>query len=89
MNAAVVTIDRSARNPRLRRASIALAGVVLAVTAATPVVAAAPANDLPAGAAAIPSLPFTIDQDTTEAGVGSDDVGLTTPAVGDHSILQI
>jgi hypothetical protein len=52
-----------------------LIALCLAITAAGPVSAAAPGNDLPSGATAIPSLPFTIDQNTTEAGVGSDDVG--------------
>ena len=75
MNAPAMTIDRSTRSPRLRRATTALVAVVLAVTAATPVAAAAPANDLPAGAVVITALPFTINQDTTEATVGVDDVG--------------
>ena len=40
------------------------------------VAAAAPSNDLPAGAIALPdALPQTIDQDTTEATVTTDDVG--------------
>lgn len=40
------------------------------------VAAAAPSNDLPAGAIALPDeLPQTIDQDTTEATVTTDDVG--------------
>ena len=40
------------------------------------VAAAAPSNDLPAGAIALPdTLPQTIDQDTTEATVTTDDVG--------------
>ncbi len=60
---------------RRRRAGAALAALALAVTAVGPVSAATPANDLPSGATGIPSLPYTIDQDTTEAGVGADDVG--------------
>jgi hypothetical protein len=40
------------------------------------VAAAAPSNDLPAGAIALPDvLPQTIDQDTTEATVTTDDFG--------------
>lgn len=37
--------------------------------------AAAPANDLPAGAVAYAAIPLTIDQDTTEAAVSADDIG--------------
>jgi hypothetical protein len=71
--------DQSTRPPRgrgrLPRAGSLLIAACLVITTAGPVWAAAPGNDLPSGAAEIGSLPFAIDQDTTEAGVGSDDVG--------------
>jgi len=60
---------------RLRRTGAVLAALALAVSAVAPVSAAAPSNDLPSGATVIASLPFAIDQDTSEAGVGADDVG--------------
>jgi hypothetical protein len=58
-----------------RRLASIVAAIVVAATTAAPVAAAAPANDLPSGATTVASLPFAIHQDTTEAGVGADDVG--------------
>jgi hypothetical protein len=60
-----------------RRARIAalLAGIVLVGTAPGLALAAPPANDLPAGAIALTALPSTIDQDTTDATVTTDDIG--------------
>jgi hypothetical protein len=58
-----------------RRGGAFLAALVLAATVGAPAVAAGPGNDLPVAATAIGSLPYTIDQDTTEATVGGDDVG--------------
>jgi hypothetical protein len=58
-----------------RGSAVVLAALMLVAAAVGPVSAAAPDNDLPAGATVIPSLPFAIDQDTTDAGVGADDVG--------------
>jgi hypothetical protein len=49
--------------------------LALAFTVVSPVAAAVPGNDLPSGATAFTTLPYTIDQDTTEASVGTDDVG--------------
>jgi hypothetical protein len=68
---------RSGRPGRLlrRRGGAFLAALVLAATVGAPAVAAGPGNDLPVAATAIGSLPYTIDQDTTEATVGADDVG--------------
>jgi hypothetical protein len=58
---------------RLTAILVAL-GLVMLVPSAT--LAAPPANDLPDGAIVIPpTLPTTIDQDTTEATVSTDDVG--------------
>jgi hypothetical protein len=59
---------------RVRLAAV-LVGIVLVVTAPGIALAAAPANDLPAGAIAHTTLPTTINQDTTEATVSTDDVG--------------
>jgi len=52
-----------------------LAGTLLVGTAPGLALAAAPANDLPAGAIAFTALPASIAQDTTEATVSTDDVG--------------
>lgn len=60
---------------RLGRVGVLIAAVTVAGAAASPVAAAAPTNDMPSGATSIPSLPFAIDQNTTEASVESDDVG--------------
>jgi hypothetical protein len=59
---------------RVRLAAV-LVGVVLVATAPGIALAAAPANDLPAGAIAYTALPITIDLDTFEATVSTDDVG--------------
>lgn len=70
--------DAAARGrPRRRRAAFAavIGGVVLVATLPGLALAAAPGNDLPAGAVAETALPVTIDQDTTEATVTTDDVG--------------
>ena len=58
-----------------RRLAAVLTVLVAIGPITAPVAAAAPGNDLPAGATTIASLPYAIDQDTTEATVGSDDVG--------------
>lgn len=60
-----------------RRARLAalFVGLVLVGTVPGLALAAAPANDLPAGAIAYTALPITIAQDTTEATVSTDDVG--------------
>jgi hypothetical protein len=60
---------------RSRQAGVLLGTLALAFTVVSPVAAAAPGNDLPSGATAFTTLPYTIDQDTTEASVGTDDVG--------------
>jgi hypothetical protein len=61
--------------PRVpQRVAVAAATLLLAVAPGT-AMAAAPANDLPAGAIALTTLPASIDQDTTEATVTTDDVG--------------
>jgi hypothetical protein len=52
-----------------------LAGSVLLAALPGIAVAAPPANDLPAGAIAYTALPVTIDQDTTEATVSTDNIG--------------
>jgi hypothetical protein len=60
-----------------RRARLAALVVGMALVGMVPglALAAAPANDLPAGAIPYTALPITIDQDTTEATVSTDDVG--------------
>jgi hypothetical protein len=50
-------------------------GIVLVGTAPGMALAAAPANDLPAGATALTAIPATITENTTEATVTTDDVG--------------
>jgi hypothetical protein len=60
-----------------RTVMLAVVAMMLAMLLGPPTVAAAaPSNDLPVGAIALPdALPQTIDQDTTEATVTTDDVG--------------
>jgi hypothetical protein len=60
-----------------RRAPVAalLAGIVLVGAVPGLALAAPPANDVPAGSIAYTALPITIDQETTEATVSTDDVG--------------
>ena len=60
-----------------RRAPFAALAGGLLLVAALPglALAAPPANDLPAGAIAYTALPATIDQDTSEATVSTDNVG--------------
>ena len=60
---------------RHSRVAAVLAALTLVVLAVGPVAAVAPSNDEPAAATPIDELPFAIDQDTTSAGVGADDVG--------------
>ena len=52
-----------------------IAGILLIGSAPGLVLAAAPANDLPAGAIALTAIPATIDENTTEATVSTDDIG--------------
>ena len=59
----------------MRRGVALLAAGVLLASLPGLALAAAPANDLPAGAIVIGSLPASINQDTTQATVSSDDVG--------------
>jgi hypothetical protein len=59
----------------MRRGVALLAAGVLLASLPGLALAAAPANDLPAGAIVIGSLPASINQDTTEATVSTDDVG--------------
>jgi hypothetical protein len=62
--------------PKRRAAFAALfAGIVLVGTAPGMALAAAPVNDLPAGATALTAIPATITENTTEATVTTDDVG--------------
>jgi hypothetical protein len=62
--------------PKSRAAFAALfVGIVLVGTAPGMALAAAPANDLPAGATAVTAIPATISEDTTEATVTTDDIG--------------
>lgn len=62
--------------PKRRAAFAALfVGIVLIGTAPGMALAAAPANDLPAGATALTAIPATINEDTSEATVSTDDVG--------------
>jgi hypothetical protein len=65
------------RRVQARRAPLGavLAGILLAGAVPGLALAAAPANDVPSGAIAETALPVTIDQDTTEATVTTDDVG--------------
>jgi hypothetical protein len=60
-----------------RRARVAalLAGLVLVATAPGMALAAAPANDLPGGAIALTAIPVTIDENTTDATVTTDNIG--------------
>lgn len=69
MNRALPRAFRAGRVAALLTA-LALVGVLPGVA-----VAAAPANDLPAGAVAITTSPTSFDLDTTEATVTTDDVG--------------
>lgn len=81
--------SRSARPRTLtRRASLAamLAGLLLVATAPGMALAAAPGNDLPAGAIAYTALPITIDQDTTEATVSTDDIGCGSGGVDQATV---
>jgi hypothetical protein len=52
-----------------------LAGMVLVGALPAVAVAAAPLNDLPGGAIAYAAIPVTIDQDTSDATVTTDDIG--------------
>jgi len=52
-----------------------IGGIVLVASLPGLALAVAPGNDLPTGAIAKSALPVTIDQDTTEATVSTDDVG--------------
>jgi membrane protease YdiL (CAAX protease family) len=62
--------------PRIGQAATTAVAILVVGSLAGPAsIAASPGNDLPAGATVITSLPYALDQDTTEAGVGSDDVG--------------
>ena len=63
-----------------------LVAVLLASVAVGPALAAPPANDLPADAIEVDTLPFTIDQDTTEATVTTDDVGCGAGGVDEASV---
>ncbi len=58
----------------MRRLPGVLAAVILLAALPASASAAAPGNDLPAGATAL-GFPATIDQDTTEATVTTDDIG--------------
>jgi hypothetical protein len=62
-------LTRRARNVAL------VAGIVLVVTAPGMALAAPPSNDLPAGAIALTAIPVSIDENTTEATVTTDDIG--------------
>ena len=59
----------------MRRGLALLAATVLLASLPAVALAVTPANDLPGGAIAIGSLPASINQDTTEATVSTDDVG--------------
>jgi hypothetical protein len=61
--------------PLFRRLAAFLTAGLVAALVAAPAAAVTPGNDLPSGATVIGSLPHSIDQDTTEASVGADDVG--------------
>jgi hypothetical protein len=63
------------RARRFLRLCVIIATVAIVAGGVGPVTAAAPDNDLPSGATAVPGLPFAIGQDTTEASVTGDDVG--------------
>jgi len=59
----------------MRRGLALLAATVLLASLPAVALAVTPANDLPGGAIVISSLPASINQDTTEATVSTDDVG--------------
>lgn len=63
----------------MKRAALSLSIVaLLSIGLVTPVLAAAPSNDLYAGRTVIPATPFTDTIDTTEATTDADDAELTT-----------
>lgn len=69
------TWSRAGTLTRRTRVAALLAGMVLVGAAPGMALAAPPPNDLPAGAIALTALPVTIDEDTTEATVTTDDIG--------------